>query len=111
MPSQEQGVTPEVIAWRVSQLEKTTSEGFKALNATIKEATSTFATNAKVDELVANATEGHERIEEKIDTVDRHLRGEISALKRKSWVQNTLSAICGAVLTLLVAYLINDIVK
>jgi hypothetical protein len=36
---------------------------------------------------------------------------ELSALKRRTWVQNTLSAIMGVVLTLLLTYFFSNITK
>ena len=39
------------------------------------------------------------------------LRGEIINIRRSKWIQNTLSAIFGAVLTLLITYIIQDIVR
>lgn len=36
---------------------------------------------------------------------------EIREIKGRRWVQNTLSAILGVVLTLLVTYVINDLIR
>lgn len=53
---------------------------------------------------------------EKLDAVlptfvtTEQFTNEISALKRRTWVQNTLSSVAGVVLTLLVTYVINDII-
>lgn len=51
------------------------------------------------------ATLEHNRLELKIDDV----ASDVLQLKKRTWVQNTLSAVLGAVLTLLVAYFLTDI--
>ena len=39
------------------------------------------------------------------------IRNQVGAISKRSWIQNTLSAILGAVLTLLVSYFISNIGK
>lgn len=70
----------------------------------------------------ADTKESIQRLNEKIEqltptlvTETRHaedmaaLRKEITEIKAKRWIQNTLSAILGSVLALLIAFFINNI--
>jgi|SRR5690606_6005549 len=49
--------------------------------------------------------------EEKHNTDLQQVFGAIKEIRRQRWVQNTLSAILGATLTLLVAYFITNVSK
>lgn len=94
---------PETIAYRLTQVENAVKELTKKLDGVI----SGFATHKDIEVAKEQARLEHDAIYEKIGDVEQ----DVIALKKRTWVQNTLSAILGAVLTILIAYLINDIVK
>lgn len=71
----------------------TVIEQQKTITYKLDKLTNTFATIAHLEE------------------VEHKLYAEIKEIKGKRWVQNTLSAILGSVLTILIAYFINDIVR
>ncbi len=71
----------------------TVIEQQKTITYKLDKLTNTFATIAHLEE------------------VENKLYAEIEEIKGKRWVQNTLAAILGSVLTILIAYFINDIVR
>lgn len=108
---------PDVLAYRVGQLEKVVTEGLQAVNTKLDNYTAIFLTKTEANNIVETATREHQRIEEKIDGTRQDLeedvktiRTEIKSMKTNRWVQNTLSAILGVVLTLLVSYAFKDII-
>ena len=98
--------SPAVLAYRVGQLEKTSADGFKALNAKLDAMSHNFATHKDIEVAKEQAELEHKAIYDEISDV----KEDISALKKRNWVQNTLSAILGSVLALLVTYVVNDII-
>lgn len=97
--------TPGVIAYRVGQLEKTQAEGFAALNAKLDVIASNFVTKGEMVAAQTAADKEHEVIYGRIAENEK----DINDLNRKRWVQNTLSAILGAVLAILVAFFFQNI--
>lgn len=121
--------TPAVIAWRVGQLEIALKEfqqenqrGFLSVQESIVKLNETLAqhymTKAEANSLEKQATLEHNAIKLKIEETRTELdadiisvRTEIKDLKKRNWVQNTLSAIAGALLALATAYIFNDIIR
>jgi len=97
--------SPAVLAYRVGELEKTSREGFKTLHSKLEAMSSQFATHADINSAKEQAKMEHDVIYSEIEDV----KNDIKLLKKKTWVQNTLSAILGAILTILIAYVFNDI--
>lgn len=95
--------TPETIAYRLTKVE----EAVKELGDKLERVVGGFATHKDIEVAKEQARLEHDAIYEKIRDVER----DVLQLKKRNWVQNTLSAVLGAVLTLLVAYFINDIVR
>ena len=102
--------TPETIAYRLTKVE----EAVKELGDKLERVVGGFATHKDIEPLLKlpyvakeQARLEHDAIYEKIRDVER----DVLQLKKRNWVQNTLSAVLGAVITLLVAYFINDIVR
>lgn len=95
--------TPETIAYRLTKVE----EAVKELGDKLERVVGGFATHKDIEVAKEQARLEHDAIYEKIRDVER----DVLQLKKRNWVQNTLSAVLGAVLTLLMAYFINDIVR
>lgn len=97
--------SPSVIAYRVKKLEDLQAEGFKSLSKKLDDIASGFAT--KDDLIVAQkaADKEHEIIYERIADAEK----DILAIHSRRWVQNTLSAILGAVIAILVAFFLQNI--
>ena len=98
-------VSQSVIAYRVGQLEKTQAQGFASLNSKLDEIAGSFITKAELATAQAAADKEHEIIYGRIADNEK----DINELNRKRWVQNTLSVILGAVLSILIAYFIQNI--
>lgn len=96
---------PAVLAYRVGELEKASREGFKIIGEKLEHMSMNYATHKDVGVAKQQAKLEHNAIYSELDDV----KSDIQSLKKKTWVQNTLSAILGAVLTLLIAYAFNDI--
>lgn len=96
---------PAVLAYRVGELEKASREGFKIIGEKLEHMSLNYATHKDVGVAKQQAKLEHNAIYSELDDV----KSDIQSLKKKTWVQNTLSAILGAVLTLLIAYVFNDI--
>ena len=101
---------PKVLAYRVGQLEVAVKEGFDIVTTKIDNISKNFVSKRELEELEERASIEHRRIEQKIkDTrldVDSRIDGvkqELEEIRKHKWVQNTLSAILGAALTILVA--------
>lgn len=98
---------PAVLARRIDELAKSNADGFHALNEKLDGLVHNFATKAEVALARKEAHKEHEAIREEIAVVD----AKVEVISKKRWVQNTLSAILGAVLTLLVGFFIANIGK
>ena len=97
--------SPAVLAYRVGELEKASREGFKEISIKLELMAGNFATHKDIESAKNQAKMEHEAIYNELEDVKRDVRG----LKKKTWVQNTLSAIFGAVIALLTAYAFNGI--
>ena len=95
--------TPETIAYRLTQVENAVKELTKKIDGVI----SGFATNKDIEAAKQQAKLEHDAIYEKIGDVET----DVSYLKSRNWVHNTLSAILGSVFTFLLLYFLQDIVK
>ena len=92
--------SPAVLAYRVGQLEKSTAAGFKLLGDKLDKMSCTFVTFKDLDNAMLDARTIHDNIQE-----------DIKNIQRQKWIQNTLSAIFGAVLSLLIAYAFTSLFK
>lgn len=99
--------SPAVLAYRVGQLEKITHDGFQQLYDKLDMMSSVFATHKDIEVAKAQAKKEHEAIYGEIED----MKEDMKVLKKKTWVQNTLSAVLGAVLALLVTYAVNGMLK
>jgi len=95
--------TPETIAYRLTQVENAVKELTKKIDGVI----SGFATHKDIEVAKQQAKLEHDAIYEKIGDVET----DVNSLKSRNWVNNTLSAILGSVLTFLLLYFLQDIVK
>lgn len=99
--------SPETIAYRLTQVENAVKE----LTSKIDGVISGFATHKDIDKDIEAAKQQakleHNAIYEKIGDVET----DVSYLKSRNWVHNTLSAILASVLTFLLLYFLQDIVK
>lgn len=95
--------TPETIAYRLTQVENAVKELTKKIDGVI----SGFATHKDIEVAKEQAKLEHDAIYEKIADVERDVLG----IKSKNWIYNTLSAIFGSVLTFLVLYFLQDIIR
>lgn len=95
--------TPETIAYRLTQVENAVKELTKKIDGVI----SGFATHKDIEIAKEQARLEHDAIYEKIADVEQ----DVLALKKRSWIQNTLSAILGSILTILLTYVLLDILK
>lgn len=92
--------SPAVLAYRVGQLEKASREGFKELGDKLEAMSQNFATHKDIEVAKRQAKMEHDAIYVEIADVKR----DVHALQKKTWIQNTLSAIMGAILALLISY-------
>lgn len=99
--------SPDVLAYRVGELEKASREGFKNLAEKLETMSHNFATHKDIDVAKQQARMEHEAIYAELADV----KDDIRSLKKKTWIQNTLSAILGAILAMLTAYAFNGIFK
>ena len=97
--------SPAVLAYRVGQLEKASREGFRQLSEKLENMSGSFATHKDIEAAKDQAKAEHNAIHLELEDV----KADIQTLKKKTWVQNTLSAILGAVLAMLTAYAFNGI--
>ena len=95
--------TPETIAYRLTQVENAVKELTKKIDGVI----SGFATHKDIEIAKEQAKLEHDAIYEKIADVEKDVQG----IKSKNWVYNTMSAIFGSILTFLVLYFLQDIIK
>jgi len=96
---------PAVLAYRVGELEKASREGFKIIGEKLEHMSMNYATHKDIEVAKQQAKLEHNAIYSELEDV----KLDIQSLKKKTWVQNTMSAILGAVLTLLIAHVFNDI--
>lgn len=97
--------SPAVLAYRVGKLEEIVHDGFQQLYDKLDLMNSVFATHKDMSAAKAQTQEEHRAIYKEIG----YVKAQIKSLKQRNWVQNTLSAILGAVLALLITYAINGI--
>lgn len=97
--------SPAVLAYRVGRLEIASREGFKALGDKLEVMSLNFATHKDIETAKAQAKLEHEAIYAELEDI----KDDINSLKKKTWIQNTLSAILGAILAMLTAYAFNGI--
>lgn len=97
--------SPAVLAYRVGELEKASREGFKIIGEKLEHMSMNYATHKDIEVAKQQVKLEHDAIYSELEDV----KSDIQSLKKKTWVQNTLSAILGAVIALLVAYAFNDI--
>lgn len=97
--------SPAVLAYRVGELEKASREGFKDLAAKLEAMSHNFATHNDIEVAKEQAKYEHDAIYAELEDI----KTDINSLKKKTWIQNTLSAILGAVLAMLTAYAFNGI--
>lgn len=95
--------TPETIAYRLTQVENAVKELTKKIDGVI----SGFATHKDIEIAKEQAKLEHDAIYEKIADVEKDVQG----IKSKNWVYNTMSAIFGSILTFLILYFLQDIIK
>ena len=119
------GGTPDAVAWRLANVEqglKDTRNEMKdmrqALEVKLDGIASGFATHKDIEAAKEQAKLEHEAIYAKINEVEddvislrKEIKDEINFLRKRNWVQNTLSAILGAVLAVFITYFINDILN
>lgn len=97
--------SPAVLAYRVGQLEKASKEGFKQISEKLEIMAGNFATHKDIEAAKQQAKLEHNAIYEEISDI----KEDVQSLKKKTWVQNTLSAVFGAIMALLVAYAFDGI--
>lgn len=97
--------SPAVLAYRVGELEKASREGFKQISIKLELMAGNFATHKDIESAKNQAKMEHEAIYAELEDV----KVDVLSLKKKTWIQNTLSAILGAVLALLTANAFNVI--
>lgn len=97
--------SPAVLAYRVGELEKASREGFKLLGDKLEMMSKTFATHKDIENAKNQAELEHQAIYGEI----KDIKEDVLSIRKKNWVQNTLSAIFGAVLAMLVAYAFNGL--
>lgn len=95
--------TPETIAYRLTQVESAVKELTKKIDGVI----SGFATHKDIEIAKEQAKLEHDAIYEKIADVERDVQG----IKSRNWIYNTMSAIFGSILTFLILYFLQDIIK
>lgn len=108
------GASPDAVAWRLQNVE-TEVRGLKSelktstdrLEQKLDGIASGFATHKDIEVAKEQAKLEHDAIYEKINDVDREVQG----LKKRNWIQNTLSAILGAILAILISYFFTNITK
>lgn len=97
--------SPAVLAYRVGELEKASREGFKNLSDKLEAMSHNFATHKDMEVAKEYARMEHDAIYAELKDV----KSEVQSSQKKTWVQNTMSAILGAVLALLISYAFNGI--
>lgn len=95
--------TPETIAYRLTQVENAVKE----LTAKLDGVISGFATYKDIEVAKEQARLEHDAIYEKIGDVEK----DVLNLKSRNWVYNILSAIFGSILTFLILYFLQDIIR
>lgn len=94
---------PETIAYRLTQVENAVKELTKKIDGVI----SGFATHKDIEVAKDQAKLEHDAIYEKIADVEKDVMG----IKSKNWLYNTMSAIFGSILTFLILYFLQDIIR
>ena len=99
--------SPAVLAYRVGELEKASREGFKTLTEKLESLSHNFATHKDIEVAKEQAKMEHDAIYAELENI----KDDVQSLKKKTWIQNTMSAILGAILALLVTYAVNGILN
>ena len=89
----------------LEELTKSTNKGFQEIRADIK------AVNIALQGL-SDSFVSQQKHEDDMTDVKKELgrvKKHIEDVEKSKWIQNTLSAVLGAVLSLLVAYFINNV--
>lgn len=97
--------SPAVLAYRVGELEKASREWFQKLSDKLEQMSSVFATHKDIETARDQAEMERKAIYEELNDIKQ----DVEKLQKKTWIQNTLSAIFGAILAILVSYAINGI--
>lgn len=115
------GSSPDAVSWRLSQVEfsvKETQAEIKSarteLLQKIDSITAGFATHKDIEVAKEQAKLEHDAIYEKISDVETQVKGvkkEVKDIRTRNWIQNTLSAVLGSILTFLLLYFLNNIAK
>lgn len=95
--------TPETIAYRLTQVENAVKE----LTAKIDGVISGFATHKDIEVAKDQAKLEHDAIYEKINDVEK----DVSTIKSHNWLYNIMSAVFGSILTFLIMYFLQDVIK
>lgn len=95
--------TPETIAYRLTQVENAVKE----LTAKIDGVISGFATHKDIEVAKDQAKLEHDAIYEKINDVEK----DVSAMRSRNWLYNIMSAVFGSILTFLIMYFLQDVIK
>jgi len=95
--------TPETIAYRLTQVENAVKELTKKIDGVI----SGFVTHKDIEVAKDQAKLEHDAIYEKIADMEKDVQG----IKSRNWIYNTMSAIFGSIITFLVLYFLQDIIK
>lgn len=87
-----------VLSYRVEQLERATTEGFALVNQKLDRISKRFATK---DELLDHVRD--------VESDMSSMTMRMDKLESRRWIQNTLSAILGSIMTFLLMYFLNNI--
>ena len=114
MENREQGISTDTIIYRLGAVENQVKEVRSDLKSVQTEIlvkldimAKGFATYKDVDNVKIQSELEHKAIYNKIEDVEF----EVGAIKKRSWVSNTLSAAFGVLLTLLITYAFTSIIK
>ena len=99
------GASPDTVAWRLGAVENELNSFKKEIVSKLDSMASGFATHKDIETVKEQGKLEHAAIYEKIADVER----EVQSIKKRVWLQNTLSAVLGAVLTFLVVHFINNV--
>lgn len=89
--------TPELVAYRLTQLEKTTATGLLAVNEKLDNLAHNFATKAELEHERQIAAAEHKDIRDDLSTV----KGEVHEIKK--WKDGIIGKIAGAAVFVVIA--------
>lgn len=101
--------TPIGVAVRVGTLEKTQAEWFPKIDKKLDDISRNSASKEDIKRVEREIKDVTFVLDKKVDKTDfeKHKKDE----SKNRWVQNTLSAVFGVLLALLVTYIFNDIFR